>query len=157
MFRMQASLMKVLLTAGTLVACSILFCMNLAAQTVQAGYKLSVFASSTQAYSQPDSLVRWRNSIFVGYQNHVAKDGTDGGFSTIVQYSLGGHVQRMFAVKGHNDGLRIVGETHLWALQNEDGNANLAVINLESGNQKVYQFPPAPHGGGYDDMVLKDG
>jgi hypothetical protein len=154
---MQASSNKVLLTAGTLLACSIFFCMNLAAQTVQAGYKLSVFASSTQAYSQPDSLVRWRNAIFVGYQNHVAKDGTDGGFSTIVQYSLSGNAERMFAVKGHNDGLRIIGEDNLWALQNEDGNANLAVINLESGHQTVYQFPPAPHGGGYDDMVLKNG
>ena len=125
--------------------------------TVQANYRLSVFVKSTSAYSQPDSIVRWRHSILVGYQNHVAKDGTDGGFSTIVQYGLDGTAQRTFQVKGHNDGLRIVGEDHLWALQNEDANPNLVVINLESGHQKAYTFPPTPHGGGYDDMAIKDG
>lgn len=142
----------------SVLACAAIFCASTQAQsgpTVQANYKLSVFAKSTTAYTQPDSIVRWRHSILVGYQNHVAKDGTDGGFSTIVQYALDGTVRQTFQVKGHNDGLRIIGENRLWALQNEDANPNLVVINLESGHQKVYTFPPTPHGGGYDDMVVK--
>jgi len=128
-----------------------------AAPVVQAPYSLSVFAVSTSAYSQPDSIVLWNDSVLVGYQNHVAKDGTDGKSSTIVQYSLNGTVQRTFQVPGHNDGLRIMGESSLWSLQNEDANPNLVVIDLESGSQKMYAFAPTVHGGGYDDMVVIDG
>jgi hypothetical protein len=130
---------------------------------VEHPYTLSVFAQSTGTdtskgqYSQPDSIVQWKNHIIVGFQNHVLKDGTDGKSSTIVQYSLSGKVERTFSVPGHNDGLRVVGEDDLWSLQNEDANPNLVVINLESGQQKNYTFAPPPHGGGYDDMRVLDG
>jgi hypothetical protein len=124
---------------------------------VQPPYTLSVFATGTDTYSQPDSVVQWRNRIFVGFQNHVAKDGTDGKSSTIVEYTLDGKVKRTFSVPGHNDGLRIVGEDDLWCLQNEDANPNLVVIELESGRQTNYTFAPTVHGGGYDDMRVKDG
>ena len=53
-----------------------------AAPVAQAPYSLTVFARSTSAYSQPDSIVLWRGSVLVGYGNHVAKDGTDGKSST---------------------------------------------------------------------------
>src|ERR1700694_2455687 len=128
-----------------------------AVPTAQPPYSLSVFAKSANGYSQPDSIVQWRDSIFVGFQNHVAKDGTDGKSSTIVQYSLDGKVLRTFTVPGHNDGLRIVGEDKLWSLQNEDANPNLVIIDLESGQQKLYGFAPTVHGGGYDDLVVKHG
>jgi hypothetical protein len=129
----------------------------IAAPVAQAPYSLSVFARSGAGYSQPDSIVRWKDSILVGFQNHVAKDGSDRKLSTIVQYSLDGKLQRAFSVPGHNDGLRIVGESDLWSLQNEDANPNLVVIDLESGHQKLYNFPPAPHGGGYDDIAVQNG
>jgi len=128
-----------------------------AAPVVQAPYSLAVFARSMNGYSQPDSIVLWKDSILVGFGNHVAKDGTDGKSSTIVQYSLKGTVQRTFQVPGHNDGLRIVGESSLWSLQNEDANPNLVVIDLESGSQQMYAFAPTVHGGGYDDIVVVDG
>ncbi len=124
---------------------------------VQPPYTLKVFAQSTNKYSQPDSIERWRDRIFVGFQNHVAKDGSDGKSSTIVEYSLDGKVKRTFSVPGHNDGLRIVGEDDLWCLQNEDANPNLVVIELESGRQTNYTFASTDHGGGYDDMIVKDG
>jgi len=125
--------------------------------TAAAPYKISVFANSPMGFSQPDSIVEWRDSIIVGFENHVAKDGTDNKFSTIVEFSLTGEVKRAFQVQGHNDGLRLVGEDDLWALQNEDANPNLVVINLRTGVANKYQFTPTPHGGGYDDMVVKDG
>lgn len=125
--------------------------------SVQPPYSLSVFAQGTDKYSQPDSIVQWRDTILVGFQNHVAKDGSDGKSSTIVQYSLSGKVLRTFSVPGHNDGLRIIGEDDLWALQNEDANPNLVVIELESGHQKMYTFASTVHGGGFDDMVVKNG
>jgi hypothetical protein len=125
-----------------------------AAQVAMPPYKLSVFATGANGNSQPDSMVQWRDSIIVAFQNGVAKDGTDGKSSTIVQYSLSGVVRRSFSVVGHNDGLRVVGENELWCLQNEDANSNLVVINLASGRQVRLTFPSPPHGGGYDDLVV---
>jgi hypothetical protein len=119
-----------------------------------APYTVSTFATSPANASQPDSIVAWGNSIIVGFQNHVAKDGTDGKASTIVEFSLSGEVKRTFSVPGHNDGLRIVSDGKLWALQNEDANPNLVVIDLETGQQSPYKFAPTPHGGGYDDIVV---
>ena len=120
-------------------------------------YKISVFAQNPAGTSQPDSIVQWHDRIIVGFQNHVAKDGTDGKSSTIVEFSLSGKVKRMFTVPGHNDGLRVVGDDDLWALQNEDANPNLVVIELTTGKAKQFQFAPTPHGGGYDDMVVQNG
>jgi hypothetical protein len=87
----------------------------------------------------------------VGFANGVAKDGSDGKSSTIVQFSLTGAVQRTFSVLGHNDGLRLIGDDQLWALQNEDANPSLVVIDLVNGNASSYT-PASPHGGGYDDL-----
>jgi hypothetical protein len=126
------------------------------AQVATPPYKLSVFAKAANGNSQPDSIAQWRDSVLVGFQNGVAKDGTDGKSSTIVQYSLSGKVQRSFRVPGHNDGLRLVGDDALWALQNEDANPNLVVIDLASGRQESFVFPAPPHGGGYDDLVVVD-
>lgn len=120
-------------------------------------YTVSLFAQSPAGASQPDSIVQWRDHVIVGFQNHVAKDGSDGKSSTIIEFSLDGTVKRAFHVPGHNDGLRIIDGNLLWALQNEDANPNLVVIDLRSGFQTQYQFAPTPHGGGYDDIVVLDG
>jgi hypothetical protein len=125
--------------------------------TATSPYTVSVFAQSPAGASQPDSIVQWHDSVIVGFQNHVAKDGTDGKSSTIVEFSRAGKVRRSFRVPGHNDGLRVIDGDLLWALQNEDANPNLVVIDLRSGLQTLYQFPPTPHGGGYDDIVVKHG
>ena len=130
--------------------------------TAQPPYTISVFAKSAHGYSKPDSIVQWRDSILVGYGNGVAKDGSDGKSSTIVQYSLKGTLQRILPpVLGHNDGLRIrPGTNELWAIQNEDGNPknepNLVIFDLETLTQKKYVIPSVNGGGGYDDAVFKD-
>jgi hypothetical protein len=143
-------------------ACSLLLCRlalsgpaAAAGPNVQLPYRISIFAHSTGQYSQPDSIVQWRDSVLIGFGNGVSKTGSDP--STIVQYSLSGKVQRTFSVKGHNDGLRVKPETNeLWALQNEDGNPNLVIIDLETGTQKIYSIPSINGGGGYDDVVFQD-
>src|ERR1700732_4972451 len=145
-------------TVGPAVAAAVLGMLAPAAADAQvqarAPYKVSVFATSPPNTTQPDSIVAWGDSIIVGFENGVAKDGSDGKSSTIVEFSLSGEVKRTFSVVGHNDGLRVVGEGKLWALQNEDANPNLVVIDLESGQQTVYKFAATPHGGGYDDIVV---
>jgi hypothetical protein len=133
--------------AGSLAA-------HAAGPAAQPPYALTVFARSASGWSQPDSIAQWRDSILVGFQNHVAKDGSDGKSSTIVQYTLGGSVQRTFSVPGHNDGLRLVGDHDLWCLQNEDANPNLVIVDLSTGKQRQLTFAPTVHGGGFDDLVV---
>jgi len=151
--------LSLFLTAGALLFCFLMLSSVAAAQgpVTQPPYHLSVFATSANGNSQPDSIVQWRDSVLIGFGDHVAKDGSDGKSSTIVQYSLSGDLQRTFSVPGHNDGLRIVSDDELWALQNEDANPNLVVIDLETGQQKMFSFAPTVHGGGFDDMVVKGG
>ncbi len=141
-----------LLLAGTLAALA----PSLAAAQpqAQAPYTLQVFAQAPPNTAQPDSIVAWRDRVIVGFQNHVAKDGSDGKSSTLVEFSLSGEPLNTFTVPGHNDGLRVVGDHQLWALQNEDANPNLVVIDLRNGAATPYAFAPTPHGGGYDDIVV---
>ena len=150
-----------LFAMGGLLLGSLLISSPAAAQVVtgpvaQAPYQISVFATASHGATAPDSLVRWNDSVLVGFGNGVAKDGIDGKSSTIIQYSLSGKYQRQFSVKGHNDGLGLQPKTdNLWAIQNEDGNPTLVIIELNSGTQQKYTFLPTVHGGGYDDVVFK--
>ena len=126
---------------------------------ISSPYTLSTFAQSEGVYSDPDSVAFNQNNIFIGYGNGGAPDGSGGAMSTIVEYDMTGKVITTFTVVGHNDGLRInPADGTLWALQNEDANPNLVIIDLKTAKQTVIQFPePTPHGGGYDDLVFTDG
>lgn len=136
----------------------------LAGQHLQAGvsavgpYTVSSFASAPAGATAADSIAVDGNNVFVGFGNGGAPDGSDGKSSTIAQYTAGGSLVRTFSVPGHNDGLRVDPQTHLlWAIQNEDGNAQLQVINPTTGTMTAYGFSAAPHGGGYDDVVFRNG
>jgi len=126
-------------------------------QVASVPYAISTFATGVAGtYSQPDSIAVFGGYIFVGYSNGVAKDGSDGKSSTIVKYKPNGDVVATISVVGHNDGLRVNPQTKkLWALQNEDGNPNLAIIDPTTGAQAVYTFAPTAHGGGYDDIAFQ--
>lgn len=125
---------------------------------VQPPYKLTIFATSPAGSSQPDSIAVLKDRVFIGFGNGVAKDGTDGKSSTIVEYRLDGSIVRSFSVVGHNDGLKFDPQTKLlWALQNEDGNPALTIINTKAGTQQDFTFAPTVHGGGFDDIVFRNG
>ena len=124
--------------------------------TAVAPYKLAVFASAPSGLSAPDSVVVYNNHVFVGYGDGHAPDGSDGLSSQVVDFRMDGSVAHIYTVLGHNDGLKLDPSTHLlWALQNEDLNPNLVIINPETHQQKMYTFGPTPHGGGYDDIVFR--
>jgi hypothetical protein len=132
-------------------------CLPALAQTATSPYRLSVFASAPSGLSAPDSIAVLRDHVFVGYGNGNAPDGSDGKSTQIVEYALNGTIEHTYTVKGHSDGLKVDPATHLlWALQNEDANANLVIINPKTHDQKFYAFGPTLHGGGYDDLVFRD-
>jgi hypothetical protein len=126
--------------------------------TAAPGYTLTTFATNPTGTSQPDSIAIDGLNVYVGYNNGVAKDGSDGKSSTIVQYTTGGILVQTFSVPGHNDGLKVDPATHLvWALDNEDANPNLVVINPTTRATTQYTFAPTAHGGGYDDITFLGG
>jgi hypothetical protein len=122
-----------------------------------APYTVSVFATSIPNVDfAPDSIAVLDGHVFVGYGDGVAPDGSDGKSSTIVEYSANGDMLTTYTVLGHNDGLRVNPTTHLlWAMQNEDANPNLVIIDPTNGTQTMYTFGPTPHGGGYDDIAFR--
>jgi hypothetical protein len=126
------------------------------AQTATAPYKLTVFANAPTGLSAPDSIAILDGHVFVGYGDGHLPDGSDGLNSQIVEYKMDGTVVHTYTVPGHSDGLKVNPVTHkLWALQNEDANANLVIIDTETHFQQLYTFGPAAHGGGYDDLVFR--
>jgi hypothetical protein len=126
------------------------------AQTAAPPYQLSVFATAPSGSSRPDSIAVLRDHVFVGYGDGNLPNGADGKSTQIVDYAMDGTVKYTYTVKGHNDGLTVDPSTHLlWAIQNEDSNANLVVINPKTHQQKLYAFAPTAHGGGYDDVVFR--
>jgi len=125
-------------------------------QSATAPYVLTVFANAPQGLSAPDSIAVIGDHVFVGYGDGHLPDGSDGLNSQVVEFAKDGSVVHIYTVPGHSDGLKVDPTTHLlWALQNEDANANLVIINPETHQQKLYTFGPTLHGGGYDDIVFR--
>ncbi len=122
------------------------------------GFTVSTFAVPPAGLSKPDSLALIEGSVWIGYGNGGKPDGSNGAMSQIVQYSLDGKVQKTLTIKGHNDGLKLDPVTKkVWALQNEDGDADIVVVDPQTGAMESYVFGPGKHGGGYDDVVFKNG
>ena len=139
----------VLLSTGTLSA----------QPTATNGYSVSVFAVGNDKYTAPDSIALANGHIFVGYGGPGLPDGSDGKSSYILEYTQTGAQVHVYAVLGHNDGLKLNPyDGKLYAMQNEDANPNLVIIDPVTKTQSVYKFASAtqPHGGGYDDMVFRD-
>jgi hypothetical protein len=125
--------------------------------TASAPYTISTFTTSIPGVDfAPDSIAVLDGHVFVGYGDGVAPDGSDGKSSTIVEYKQNGDIVWTYSVKGHNDGLRVNPQTKLlWAMQNEDKNPNLIIIDPKTQTQTLYTFGPTPHGGGYDDIAFR--
>ena len=107
----------------------------------------------------------WRGSVWIEYGNGADSTGA-GGSSTIVQYSTSGAVQHTYSISGLADGLKFNPTTGMvWALQNNDANATLSIINpttqtvsgpLRYGPPYIYTTP-GPLARGYDDVAFLNG
>jgi hypothetical protein len=124
------------------------------AQTIR---RVSTFATGTPVNATgPDSVALGNNSLWVEYSNGADSTGLSGS-STIVQYSLNGEVRHTYSIAGSVDGLKIDPRTGLvWALQNQDGNSTLSLINPKThtvtGPIPYAVTSPAR---GYDDVVFR--
>jgi hypothetical protein len=122
---------------------------------VTPGFTLTVFVASPTGSSAPDSIAVVDGNVWIGYGDGHLPDGSDGLSNEIVEYSPEGKVLRTISVKGHNDGLRLDPYTkRLWAIQNEDADPKLVVIEPTTGATQKYSFPKTMHGGGYDDVAF---
>ncbi|HVI09768.1 MAG TPA: hypothetical protein VND65_15895 [Candidatus Binatia bacterium] len=119
-------------------------------------YTVTTFATSvTGVYYQPDSIAVVNGHVFIGFGNNAATDGSSG-VSNIIEYDRNGNVLYNYTIKGHNDGLKVNPlNNELWAMQNEDANPTLVIINPQTHAEKLYTFGPTPHGGGYDDIAFR--
>jgi hypothetical protein len=124
------------------------------------GYAVSVFAKGVAGkYTAPDSIAVLDGHVFIGYGDGNDPTGADGKSNQIVEYTKEGDKVFVYTVLGHNDGLKVNPYTHtLWAMQNEDANPNLVIIDPKTKEQTTFTFAAAPQsGGGYDDIVFRDG
>jgi hypothetical protein len=131
----------------------------LSASTVGAqAVHVSTFASGTDvSATAPDSIAVTKSSLWVSYTNGADSHGL-GGSSTVVQYKLkNGKVRSTYSIPGSVDGLRIDPSTGaVWALQNQDGNSTLTLIDPE-GRTVSKPIPYAVKSGtrGVDDVVFR--
>jgi hypothetical protein len=164
--RRKRTIMKIYSLSGARIAqlSCVAFVLLGFSQRVQAGpastspnYSVAVFANAPSGLTNPDSITSFQGTIWVGYQNNSQPTGA--GESDIVQFDPTGKALKTFKVKGRNDGLKYNPfDGKIYALQNEDGNPYLTLIDPVTGTTTNYSYstPPA-HGGGYDDIVFLNG
>jgi MYXO-CTERM domain-containing protein len=151
------------------IAALVLFLAAAASLQAAPTVTVSVFATGTTVNptdppTQPDSITAGGGSVWVEYGNGAVSTGGSGD-STIVQYSASGTVQHMYTVAGLVDGLKFNPVTGMvWALQNNDGNATLSLINpatMSVSGPLKFAAPPytygASSGRGYDDVAFLGG
>ncbi len=119
--------------------------------------RITTFATGTAVNATgPDSITLSRNSVWVSYTNGADSTGLSGS-STIVQYNLHGEVRHTYSITGSVDGLKVDPRTgRVWALQNQDGNSTLSVINPKMHTVSgpiPYAVKSATQG--YDDVVFR--
>jgi hypothetical protein len=119
---------------------------------------IKVFAiGSAVGATGPDSVTVGGGSVWIEYGNGADSTGA-GGSSTIVQYNArSGAVQHTYAmISDLVDGLKIDPSTGLvWALQNNDGNSTLTLINPITHAVSAplsYESPSLTRG--YDDVAF---
>ena len=118
----------------------------------------STFAASPTCYFNVDSLTNDQTYVYAGYQNTGAANGGSGS-SIVAKYAKSGGAALQFspAFAGKTDGLRVNPFTHqLWALNNEDGNPVLRIIDPQTMSVVLETPLPTetPFSGGYDDLVF---
>ena len=129
-----------------------------------ASFTTQVFATGAAVGgTSPDSVEFGDGSLWISYQNGADTTGASGS-STVVRYSPSGAVLNTWSTAGNVDGLRVDPSTGLvWAMQNNDGNSALTVINPVTNATTAYSYGSSYTGNGnsagrgFDDIVFRNG
>jgi hypothetical protein len=120
----------------------------------------TVFATGGPISStSPDSVFYGDGSLWVAYQNGADSTGASGS-STIVRYSPSGAIMHTWTIAGNVDGLRLAPNGQVWALQNNDGNSALTVINPATNATTAFTYGSSytnVANRGFDDVEFLDG
>jgi hypothetical protein len=123
-------------------------------------FSVHTFATGTSlGTTEPDSTYYGDGSVWISYQNGADSTGSSGS-STVVRYSPTGAVQNTWSIAGNVDGLRIDPSGMVWALQNNDGNSTLTVINPVTNATAFYTYGSSytnVANRGFDDVVFTHG
>jgi len=117
---------------------------------------IKTFDAPTDGSSQPDSIATGDGFTFIEYGNGADSTGA-GGSSTIVQYDKAGHIEFSYSLTGSVDGLKVNPVTgELWALQNQDGNPTLTLIDPKTHTvSDPLSYANSSASRGYDDVVFE--
>jgi hypothetical protein len=117
---------------------------------------VKTFAVAPKGDSAPDSITTANGTFFIEYGNGADSTGM-GGSSTIVQYDKAGHIEHTYTIAGSVDGLKLNPYTgEIWALQNQDGNSTLTLIDPVSHKVRgPWSFANPSGTRGYDDVVFE--
>ena len=120
-------------------------------------------AGAAVSGTAPDSVEFGDGSLWISYTNGADSAGASGA-STVVRYSTSGSVLNTWSIAGNVDGLRVDASTGLvWAMQNNDGNSALTVINPVTNATKAYSYGSSYTANGnsatrgFDDAVFENG
>jgi hypothetical protein len=114
-----------------------------------------ILATAPTGSSAPDSITIGGGSIWVEYGNGADSTGASGS-TTIVQYSMIGHVENTYTVTGLADGLKYDPATgNVWVMLNNDGNSTLQFINPATKQlSATLSYDPSSSSRGFDDVVF---
>jgi hypothetical protein len=117
---------------------------------------IKTFQTPFDGSTQPDSIATGDGFTFVEYGNGADSTGA-GGSSTIVQYDKAGKIEFSYSITGSVDGLKFNPVTHeLWALQNQDGNPTLTLIDPKTHTvSDPLSYANSTGLRGYDDVVFE--
>ncbi|MBV8810334.1 MAG: hypothetical protein JO033_16820 [Acidobacteriaceae bacterium] len=105
-----------------------------------ASFNVQVFATGGGVgATSPDPVVFGDGSVWVAYQNGADSTGASGS-STVVRYTPSGTILRKWSIAGNVDGLRVDPGGLVWAMQNNDGNSALTVINPLTNATTAYSY-----------------
>ena len=120
----------------------------------------NIFATAPDGGKSPDSITSGNGSIWVEYGDGAQSDGSAGS-STVVQYDLLGNAQHAYTLPGLADGLKADPATgDVWALQNQDGNSTITLIDpaTQQVSAPLSYAAPYIYGAdstrGYDDVAF---
>ena len=115
----------------------------------------NVFATGgALGVTHPDSVTLGDGSVWIAYTNGTNGTG-GGGNSTVVQYGTSGVVLSTYSIAGSVDGLKFNPSTgQVWALQNQDGNSALTIINPTTHTLTPVSYAVTSPTSGFDDVVF---